>query len=50
MWTTRIKVIGIAVDNNWNYLTTGYGLWYLVGLLGFVALPCYQSFDSGTAP
>ena len=36
-----IKVIGIAVDNNWHYLATGYGIWYLVELLGFVALPCF---------
>ena len=36
-----IKVIGIATDNNWHYLTTGYGAWYLVELLGFVALPCF---------
>ena len=37
-----IKVIGIAVDNNWRYLGTGYGAWYLVELLGFVALPCFM--------
>jgi Ni/Fe-hydrogenase subunit HybB-like protein len=37
-----IKVIGIAVDNNWHYLGTGYGAWYLVELLGFVALPCFM--------
>jgi len=36
-----IKVIGIAVDNNWHYLATGYGAWYLVELLGFVLLPCF---------
>jgi Ni/Fe-hydrogenase subunit HybB-like protein len=36
-----IKVIGIATDNNWHHLTTGYGAWYLVELLGFVALPCF---------
>jgi Ni/Fe-hydrogenase subunit HybB-like protein len=35
-----IKVIGINADNNWHYLTTGYGMWYLVELLGFVGLPC----------
>ncbi len=34
-----IKVFGIAADNNWHYLFTGYGAWYLVELLGFVALP-----------
>ncbi|MFZ7127752.1 MAG: sulfate respiration complex protein HmcC [Desulfobacterales bacterium] len=34
-----IKIIGLAVDNNWHYLATGWGAWYLVELLGFVALP-----------
>lgn len=36
-----IKVIGLAYDNNWHYLTTGYGAWYLVEMLGFVALPSF---------
>ncbi len=36
-----IKVIGIAADNNWHYLATGWGAWYLVELVGFVALPCF---------
>lgn len=35
-----IKVIGVAGANNWHYLTTGYGAWFLVEMLGFVALPC----------
>jgi len=35
-----IKLVGITVDNNWHFLTTGYGIWFLVELLGFVALPC----------
>jgi Ni/Fe-hydrogenase subunit HybB-like protein len=35
-----IKVFGITMDNNWHYLSTGYGAWFLVELLGFVALPC----------
>ena len=34
-----IKVMGISSANNWHYLKTGYGTWYLVELLGFVALP-----------
>lgn len=34
-----IKVMGISSENNWHYLTTGYGMWYLVELLGFVLLP-----------
>jgi len=33
------KWIGVALDNTWNYLFTGYGLWFLVEVLGFVLLP-----------
>ena len=36
-----IKVVGLTIDNNWHYLGTGYGTWFLVELLGFVALPCF---------
>ncbi len=36
-----LKVIGIALDDKWHYLLTGYGAWFLVELLGFVALPCF---------
>ena len=36
-----IKVIGVAVDNNWHYLTTGFGVWFLVEMIGFVALPAF---------
>ena len=35
-----IKVMGISADDNWHYLSTRYGTWYLLELLGFVALPC----------
>jgi len=34
-----IKLIGLAVDNNWHYLTTGWGRWFLVELIGFVLFP-----------
>ncbi len=34
-----IKIIGLIADNNWHYLTTPYGYWFLVEMLGFVALP-----------
>ncbi len=34
-----IKIIGLAVDNNWHYLATGWGMWFLVELVGFVLLP-----------
>ncbi|MGD2187311.1 MAG: Ni/Fe-hydrogenase cytochrome b subunit [Desulfobacterales bacterium] len=36
-----IKVIGISASNSWHLLATNYGLWFLVELLGFVALPCF---------
>ena len=36
-----IKVIGIAQINAWSHLGSGYGVWFLVELLGFVLLPCY---------
>lgn len=36
-----IKVIGIAQTHAWGYLGSGYGLWFLVEMLGFVLLPCY---------
>ncbi|MCF8070205.1 MAG: polysulfide reductase NrfD [Desulfobacterales bacterium] len=35
-----IKVIGIAAGNHWHLLATGYGFWFLVELMGFIALPC----------
>jgi len=34
-----IKVIGLSVDNNWHYLSTGWGLWFMVELIGFVLFP-----------
>lgn len=36
-----IKVMGIAAGNHWHLLGTPYGHWYLVELIGFVALPCF---------
>jgi Ni/Fe-hydrogenase subunit HybB-like protein len=36
-----MKVVGLAQTNAWSYLSTGYGLWFLVELLGFVLWPCY---------
>lgn len=36
-----IKTIGVAADNNWKYLATGYGAWFLVEILGFIALPAF---------
>ena len=34
-----MKVIGLAHGNNWHYLDTGYGYWYLVEVIGFVLIP-----------
>lgn len=36
-----IKIVGITADHNWDLLGTSYGAWFLVELLGFVALPCF---------
>jgi len=33
------KVIALAHDNRWSLLTTGYGYWYLLEVLGFVLAP-----------
>lgn len=33
------KIIGLAIDNNWHHLTTGWGLLYMVEVLGFVLFP-----------
>ena len=36
-----IKVMDIAMDNDWHYLATGYGLWFMVEMFGFVLLPSF---------
>ncbi|MFP5258270.1 MAG: sulfate respiration complex protein HmcC [Acidobacteriota bacterium] len=36
-----MKVFGLSMDNRWQYLGTGYGVWWLTEVFGFVALPCY---------
>jgi len=33
------KIIGIAHDDNWHYLNTPYGYWFLIELVGFVLVP-----------
>jgi len=35
-----IKVLGLALENKWGYLASGWGAWFMVELVGFVALPC----------
>jgi Ni/Fe-hydrogenase subunit HybB-like protein len=34
-----IKIIGLSIDNNWHYLFTGWGVWYMVEMIGFVLCP-----------
>ncbi len=36
-----IQVFGISMADQWHLLWTGYGAWFLVELIGFVALPCF---------
>lgn len=36
-----IQIFGISMADQWHLLWTGYGAWFLVELLGFVALPCF---------
>ncbi|MBW2604636.1 MAG: Ni/Fe-hydrogenase cytochrome b subunit [Deltaproteobacteria bacterium] len=36
-----IQLIGVAADNDWRFLNSGWGLWYLSELIGFVALPAF---------
>ncbi|MGD8396367.1 MAG: polysulfide reductase NrfD, partial [Candidatus Eiseniibacteriota bacterium] len=35
------KVFGVAIGNHWALLGTGYGLWFLVEMLGFVLAPAF---------
>jgi len=35
-----LKLVGVAQGNHWGLLTTGYGQWFLVEIIGFVMLPC----------
>lgn len=37
-----MKLIGIAAGDNWHLLFTTYGLWFMVELIFFVALPCFM--------
>ncbi len=36
-----VKVIDTTMDNDWHYLSTGWGAWWLVEMIGFVALPSF---------
>ncbi len=34
-----VKVVGLAIEDEWALLATGWGAWFLIELLGFVLLP-----------
>lgn len=36
-----LKMLGVADADNWEYLNTPYGYWFLVELLGFVLFPVF---------
>jgi Ni/Fe-hydrogenase subunit HybB-like protein len=36
-----IQLMGLAIDNDWGYLAGRWGAWYLLELIGFVALPAF---------
>ncbi|MFW6054422.1 MAG: sulfate respiration complex protein HmcC [Thermodesulfobacteriota bacterium] len=36
-----LHVISLALDHDWSYLSTGYGLWYCLEMSVFVLLPCF---------
>jgi len=35
-----IQIMGLAADNDWRWLATSYGAWYLLELLGFFGVAC----------
>jgi len=35
-----MKMLDLTMDNDWHYLATGYGAWFLVEIIGFVVTPC----------
>ncbi len=34
-----MKLLGVALEDGWAYLNTGYGYWFLMEIMGFVLLP-----------
>ncbi len=36
-----IQLTGLAADNDWGLLISRWGLWYLLELIGFIALPAF---------
>ena len=41
-----LKIFDLAHSDNWEYLNTFYGFWYLVEVIGFVLIPA-MLFTSG---
>ncbi len=41
MGYVAIKIIGLSIDNNWHHLASGWGMWFMLELGGFVALPAF---------
>lgn len=37
-----VRIMDVAMQNNWSYLFTGYGAWFILELSVFVALPCFM--------
>jgi Ni/Fe-hydrogenase subunit HybB-like protein len=35
-----IQLMGVGAENDWHWLGTSYGLWYLVELFGFFGVAC----------
>ena len=35
------KLVTVAHENNWAYLNTAYGYWFLIESLGLVLFPCF---------
>ena len=35
-----MKIMDIGMDHDWHWLFTGYGAWFCLELIGFVAVPC----------
>ena len=35
-----IKTVALALEDEWHLLATGWGMWYLLELIGFVLVPC----------
>jgi Ni/Fe-hydrogenase subunit HybB-like protein len=36
-----LKIIGVAHGNNWHFINTNYGYWWLVEVVGFVLIPAF---------